>query len=102
MATKHRLRITFDDNTGTLDVQHVTTVDVAGHAVTWSESVEMADPAGAVNALRALVDSNRKEMESRAQESAIQHIAAAEGTRRRGVKRIALGGTVGSMGEVKP
>lgn len=93
---RHKIQITYDEAAGSLSVTHRTAVEVGGHAVSVAEPVALADEAGAVAALQALIAGNRAEMEKRAERAGIEH-AAAVGGKAKG-KRVALGGSLGAIG----
>lgn len=98
---RHRIRIDYDEATNELSIVHRVAVEVAGHNVRWSEVVELISPTATIDALKAMIEGNRTEVEARAQESAIQHVAAVTNQPTHKHKRIKLSGKMGPMGEVK-
>ncbi len=98
----HKLTLTFDEATGALTVRHRTTVSLAGHDVHHWEDVTLADEAGAKAALKSLLDGNRAEMEQRATEGAVQHVAAVTKQPKAGRKQLAVGGNLGALGGAVP
>jgi hypothetical protein len=98
---KHSLRIDFDESTGALRVTHRCEVEVAGQKVSHAEVVALAEPADVAISLAGLLRDNRAEMEGRAMQLAVQHVAAVGNQNEKGKKRVALGGTLGPIGEKK-
>lgn len=110
---KHKLRIDFDDESGEIVVYHRCTVHLAGHDVSHSEEIDLADKEETANLLRQLIDqevdyvdeertiktTNRKLMEERTQKMTINHVAAVNNIPQKGVKRITLGGSLRAVGE---
>ena len=94
----HKLTLAYDDAAGTVRATHRTTVEIGGHAISHAEDVALSDAAGAVAALKALVDGNREEMEKRATALAIEHAAALSGKNPKNRKQLTVGGTLGAVG----
>jgi hypothetical protein len=93
---KHTLRITYDDATGAMACEHGCVVEIAGHDVRASDAVELSADSAA--ALKAIVDTNRAEMEQRATALGIQHAAALSGKEQKGVKKVLVGGSLTAAG----
>lgn len=95
MAT-HKLKLTYDDATGTVTMSHRCTVEVGGVAV--SHELPINPPEGVAEACKAFLDLNRAEVEAEANAAAVQHAAALAGKRKPGVKVLKVGGSLGSGG----
>jgi hypothetical protein len=93
---KHTLRITYDDATGAVACEHGCLVEIAGHTVRASDAVELSADSAA--ALKGIVDTNRAEMEGRANALGVQHAAALSGKAQKGVKRVLTGGSLAPAG----
>jgi cell division septation protein DedD len=92
----HKLKIVYDDATGTVTMSHRCTVEVAGVAV--GSELPIDPPAGVAESCRTFLDLNRAEVEAEANAAAVQHVAALAGKRKAGVKTLKVGGSLGSGG----
>lgn len=93
---KHSLRIDYDEATGTVSAVHRCAVEVGGITVGHSREIDLGPDAAA--ALTAVLNSNRETVEGEAQALAISHAAAVTGKSQPGVKKLAVGGTLGALG----
>jgi len=94
----HKLRITFDEATGEVRIDHRCTVEVGGHAVSHAVEFDHAAPDALAAELKKWVDANREAMEKDAGLLAVRHVAAVTGKNEPGVKRVAVGGSLGVGG----
>lgn len=95
MAT-HKLKLTYDDATGTVTMRHHCTVVVAGQAISHELPIDPAE--GVAEACKAFLDQNRAEVEAETAGMAVQHAAAVAGKVKPGVKTLKAGGSLGSAG----
>jgi hypothetical protein len=96
MATRHSLRIDFDESSGAVAAVHRCTVDAAGIPVSHSREIDLGADAAA--ALKGVLDANRELVEREATGLAISHAAAVSGKVQPGVKKLAVGGSLGALG----
>lgn len=98
MAAAHKLQVTFDEATGEVRITHRCTVVVGGHTVSHAVEVAPDDRDALAAALKGWIDANREQMEKDAGLLAVRHVAAVTGKDEPGVKRIAVGGSLGPAG----
>lgn len=96
----HKLTISYDDATGKLTAAHRCAVDVAGVRSSHARDVDLSPDA--VDALRAILDLNREQMEAEAAALGVAHAAAVLGKQKPGVKTLKAGGSLGGLGGADP
>lgn len=94
--TKHKMQLTFDEDSDVLTVTHRTTVQIGENSVSHAEMVELVNRDAVVSTLKAFIDGNRKEMDKRATEQAIIHVAAVS-DKSKAKHQLSVGGDVGAI-----
>lgn len=97
----HKLQLTYDESTGEVRIVHRCTVTLGGHAVSHAAEVPPDDADALAATLKAWIDANREQVESDAGLLAVRHVAAVTGKDEPGVKKIAVGGSLGPVGGVQ-
>jgi len=98
MAATHRIQITYDESTDTVTAIHRCTVTVPGHPapITHAREIELEPEAAA--SLKAILDSNRDDIEAETGELAVDHVAAVSGKVKKGTRVLKVGGSLGPVG----
>lgn len=92
----HKLQVTIDVNAGTITARQCCSVDIGGHTIRFAEEV---DASSVFDALKTLAQQNRKELERKTKDAALEHAAALASINRRGKKQLQVGGEMDAKGE---